>query len=62
MLKFLGHPYAIGECGGAMEERKCPDCNEFIGGTSHALRSGNQFAPEMDDAQAPAYPVMPRMY
>lgn len=21
-----GHPYVIGECGGAMEKTKCPEC------------------------------------
>ena len=26
-----GHVYAIGECGGAMEESKCPECKEVIG-------------------------------
>ena len=27
-----GHPYVIGECGGAMETSRCPECNETIGG------------------------------
>ena len=26
-----GHVYCIGECGGAMEESKCPECKEKIG-------------------------------
>ena len=30
-----GHSYAIGECGGAMEESKCPECGAKIGGQSH---------------------------
>jgi hypothetical protein len=30
-----GHLYAIGECGGAMETSKCPDCNAVIGGSNH---------------------------
>ena len=37
-----GHIYAIGECGGAMEERKCPECNVIIGGTNHTLAQGNK--------------------
>ena len=27
-----GHFYVIGECGGAMEISKCPDCKADIGG------------------------------
>mmetsp|Transcript_7281 Transcript_7281/g.12466 ORF Transcript_7281/g.12466 Transcript_7281/m.12466 type:complete len:264 (-) Transcript_7281:828-1619(-) len=50
-----GHPYAIGECGGAMEKSRCPECNEVIGGQSHRLHDGNQFAPEMDNAPHPAW-------
>ena len=38
-----GHVYAIGECGGATEESKCPECKAKIGGTGHKLlRSNNQ--------------------
>lgn len=37
-----GHIYAIGECGGAMQEAKCPDCEATIGGTNHQLTQGNQ--------------------
>ena len=37
-----GHIYAIGECGGTMEERKCPDCDATIGATHHRLLEGNQ--------------------
>jgi len=36
-----GHLYAIGECGGAMQESKCNECGETIGGSSHRLRSDN---------------------
>ena len=50
-----GHPYAIGECGGATEEAKCPECSATIGGRSHALATGNQVATEMDGAQHGAY-------
>lgn len=52
----MGHIYVIDACGGAMEESKCPDCGSGIGGRSHALRSDNRLAGEMDGATAPAYP------
>jgi hypothetical protein len=45
------HIYAIGECGRAMEQSNCPECNATIGGASHALVSGNRVASEMDGAQ-----------
>ena len=35
------HIYAIGDCGGAMEQRKCPECDATIGGTNHTLFEGN---------------------
>lgn len=50
-----GHIYAIGDCGGAMEETKCPDCDATIGGTHHRLVQGNQVASEMDGARHPAW-------
>ena len=37
-----GHSYAIGECGGAMEESKCPECGAKIGGQSHTLTQSNR--------------------
>ncbi|CAI5528300.1 unnamed protein product [Closterium sp. Naga37s-1] len=39
-----GHVYAIGECGGAMQESRCPECGEVVGGSSHQLREGNTSA------------------
>ena len=50
-----GHFYCIGECGGATEETKCPECDARIGGAHHTLRSDNQLAPEMDGAQHAAW-------
>lgn len=50
-----GHPYCIGECGGAMEKSNCPDCGSVIGGMSHRLLDGNQLATEMDGAIHAAY-------
>ena len=37
-----GHPYAIGECGGANQQAACPECGETIGGENHRLAEGNQ--------------------
>lgn len=39
-----GHPYFIGECAGAMEESRCFECGELVGGTSHRLLSTNRSA------------------
>ncbi len=52
-----GHVYAIGECGGAMERSRCPECKEEIGGGSHQLVAGNAPALEFDGSQAPAWPI-----
>jgi hypothetical protein len=37
-----GHPYFIGECGGAMQESNCPECGARIGGRSHVLNELNR--------------------
>lgn len=50
-----GHFYCIGECGGAMETAKCPECGHMIGGQSHALVTGNELASEIDGAMHPAW-------
>jgi hypothetical protein len=39
-----GHPYAIGECGGAMQQSRCPECGEVIGGANHAIDATNSVA------------------
>ncbi|CAE6502582.1 unnamed protein product [Rhizoctonia solani] len=39
-----GHPYVIGECGGAMQRSTCPECGAGIGGSNHAIDSGNRHA------------------
>jgi len=44
------HVYCIGDCGGAMEEAKCPEFKSTIGGTNHALHPTNSLAGHMDDA------------
>ncbi|CAG8640251.1 1615_t:CDS:10 [Funneliformis mosseae] len=43
-----GHPYTIGECGGAMQASRCPDCGAAVGGGSHSLTSGNRRNVEFD--------------
>ncbi|NWJ03246.1 ZNFX1 protein, partial [Crypturellus undulatus] len=50
-----GHIYVIGECGGAMERSRCPECSAAIGGTNHTLDSTNSLAPEMDGATHAAW-------
>ncbi|XP_064610398.1 NFX1-type zinc finger-containing protein 1-like [Liolophura sinensis] len=50
-----GHVYAIGDCGGAMEEATCPECKSKIGGTCHKLLRDNTLASEMDGAKFAAW-------
>ncbi|XP_071958540.1 NFX1-type zinc finger-containing protein 1-like [Antedon mediterranea] len=50
-----GHVYAIGDCGGATTEGKCPECGSNIGGTNYQLREGNILAREMDGASYAAW-------
>ncbi len=50
-----GHFYQIGQCGGAMEKSKCPECLEVIGGEHHSLASGNQHAGEFDGSTHAAW-------
>ncbi|KAJ3249239.1 hypothetical protein HDU78_005379 [Chytriomyces hyalinus] len=37
-----GHPYAIGECGMAMQQARCYECGVPVGGQSHRLTSDNR--------------------
>ena len=41
-----GHPYFIGNCGGAMQVGNCIECGEQIGGTGHRLLASNRSAGE----------------
>eukprot|EP00794_Sanderia_malayensis_P018595 gene18595-20461_t len=50
-----GHYYAIGQCGGAMEESTCPECKEVIGGKNHGLAAGNEHAGEFDGSKHAAW-------
>ncbi|GJQ79482.1 hypothetical protein Trydic_g16335 [Trypoxylus dichotomus] len=40
-----GHPYSIGDCGGANQISKCADCGAQIGGTGHRLLTDNRHFP-----------------
>ena len=50
-----GHVYAIGECGGATQEGKCPDCKTTIGGVNHSLTAGNAHAADFDNSRHAAW-------
>ncbi|SPO02006.1 related to ECM32 - DNA dependent ATPase/DNA helicase B [Cephalotrichum gorgonifer] len=43
-----GHPFAIGECGMAMERARCPECGEVVGGENHQFAEGVTRATEME--------------
>ena len=51
-----GHLYAIGNCGGAMEEKICPEdgCGLVIGGENHRSAPGNAHA-NIDGSTHPAW-------
>ncbi|XP_030764249.1 NFX1-type zinc finger-containing protein 1-like isoform X2 [Sitophilus oryzae] len=50
-----GHPYVIGECGGANQIATC-FCGAQIGGTDHHLLRSNAHAGEMDGSERHAWP------
>lgn len=43
-----GHIYCVTECGGPMEQTKCPVCKVDIGGVNHRYVKGTTVATEMD--------------
>ncbi|KAE8205468.1 hypothetical protein CF328_g481 [Tilletia controversa] len=43
-----GHSFVIGNCGGAMEVSRCPECGVAIGGSDHTLAAGNTSDTEME--------------
>jgi len=47
-----GHTYAIGECGGATQEARCPECNVVVGGRNHNLVLDNRRDTEMEELLA----------
>ena len=50
-----GHYYQIGQCGGAMETSRCPECSAKIGGRNHRLTEGNKHADDFDDSRHAAW-------
>ncbi|KAI8073586.1 hypothetical protein BDF21DRAFT_465021 [Thamnidium elegans] len=53
------HPYFVGDCGGATEISKCPECDAPIGGTQHKVVESNRFYGEFDGSDNPAWPGQP---
>ncbi|KAG2025031.1 hypothetical protein GB937_003258 [Aspergillus fischeri] len=43
-----GHPFTIGECGGAMEQTACPECGEPVGGREHRVAEGVTRADDLE--------------
>lgn len=53
------HPYYVGDCGGATEISKCPECDALIGGVEHRVVESNRFYGEFDGSEKPAWPGQP---
>ncbi|KAF9886780.1 hypothetical protein FE257_011157 [Aspergillus nanangensis] len=45
-----GHPFTIGECGGAMELARCPECGAAVGGQNHRTTAGVTRADDLENA------------
>ncbi|KAL2850542.1 hypothetical protein BJX68DRAFT_275792 [Aspergillus pseudodeflectus] len=45
-----GHPFTIGECGGAMELSRCPECGAAVGGQHHRTTAGVTHARDLESA------------
>ncbi|OBZ65601.1 hypothetical protein A0H81_14501 [Grifola frondosa] len=50
-----GHTFVIGECGGAMQASRCPECHAPVGGNQHTLISSNARAAEYEAIAATAF-------
>ncbi|KAH7040050.1 uncharacterized protein B0I36DRAFT_234919 [Microdochium trichocladiopsis] len=44
-----GHPFTVGECGMPMEEARCPECGQGVGGRNHVPTAGVAAAAQMDE-------------
>ncbi|CAG8303689.1 unnamed protein product [Penicillium olsonii] len=42
------HPFTIGECGGAMQMARCPECGAPVGGRNHETAAGVSRAEELE--------------
>ena len=52
-----GHLYVIADCGGAMEESKCPECGERIGGMQHrVVATSTSAAADFEPGAQPSWP------
>ncbi|KAI2898542.1 hypothetical protein CBS63078_7543 [Aspergillus niger] len=47
-----GHPFTIGECGGAMQVSTCPECGAQVGGRSHQTVDGVTRANDLENRVA----------
>ncbi|KAI9925336.1 hypothetical protein MW887_006264 [Aspergillus wentii] len=47
-----GHPFTIGECGGAVQRASCPECGAPVGGAHHVTAEGVTRASEFEDSFA----------
>ncbi|KAL4921521.1 hypothetical protein BDW62DRAFT_208480 [Aspergillus aurantiobrunneus] len=45
-----GHPFTIGECGGAMQESLCPECGAPVGGRQHRVLEGVTRADDLEES------------
>lgn len=43
-----GHPFTVGECGGAVEMSSCPECGALIGGRQHQTAEGVTSASDLE--------------
>ncbi|PWY83340.1 P-loop containing nucleoside triphosphate hydrolase protein, partial [Aspergillus heteromorphus CBS 117.55] len=43
-----GHPFTIGECGGAVQESTCPECGAPVGGQGHVTVEGVTRADDLE--------------
>lgn len=44
-----GHPFTIGECGGPMQESRCPQCGVTVGGRHHQAAEGVRRAHDIEE-------------
>ncbi|KAL2862412.1 uncharacterized protein BJX67DRAFT_297384 [Aspergillus lucknowensis] len=44
-----GHPFTIGECGGAMQVSRCPECGSPVGGQGHQTVEGVTRAGDLEE-------------
>ncbi|RDW78563.1 putative NF-X1 finger and helicase domain protein [Aspergillus mulundensis] len=50
-----GHPFTIGECGGAIQESLCPECGAPVGGRQHRVVEGVTRADDLEESGSAAY-------